>query len=109
MSDWQSQGYDPARRQQPATPPQWAQPEHRRPMPALPDETAAAMRAHREGYQQQPRASVPRKTGLTAAEMFWYVIGNIAFGAMYFAKIPSKKALSDFGMAEMTAAESFWY
>lgn len=34
---------------------------------------------------------------------------NIAFGAGYFAKIPAKKALSDFGMAEMTAAEKFWY
>jgi hypothetical protein len=36
-------------------------------------------------------------------------MGCIAFGAMYFAKIPSKKALADFGMAELTAAESFWY
>jgi hypothetical protein len=49
------------------------------------------------------------KTALTAAEQFWYVIGNIALGAMYFAKMPGKKALADFGLAEMTAAEKFWY
>ncbi len=30
-------------------------------------------------------------------------------GAMYFATIPAKKALSDFGLAEMTAAEKFWH
>jgi hypothetical protein len=36
-------------------------------------------------------------------------MGCIAFGGMYFAKIPPKKALADFGMAELTAAESFWY
>ena len=36
-------------------------------------------------------------------------MGYIAFGAMYFAKIPSKKALADFSMAGLTAAESFWY
>jgi hypothetical protein len=33
----------------------------------------------------------------------------ISFAAGYFAKIPVKKALSDFGLAEMTAAEKFWY
>ena len=27
----------------------------------------------------------------------------------YFSKIPAKKALADFGMAEMTGAEKFWY
>ena len=26
-----------------------------------------------------------------------------------FAKIPGKKAMYDFGLAEMTAAEKFWY
>ena len=36
-------------------------------------------------------------------------MGCISFGAMYFAKIPSKKALADFGMAQLTPAESFWY
>jgi hypothetical protein len=50
-----------------------------------------------------------RKTSLTAAEQFWYVLMNIGFGAGYFAKIPGKKALNDFGMVEMTAAEKFWY
>ncbi len=27
----------------------------------------------------------------------------------YFAKIPAKKALHDFGLTEMTSAEHFWY
>ena len=93
MSEWQSQGYDPAR-QRPTTSLQRQQPQYERP-----------------ARQQQPRpvAQAVRKTGLTAAESFWYVMGCIAFGAMYFAKIPSKKALADFGMIELTAAESFWY
>ena len=58
---------------------------------------------------QAPRPSALHKTSLTAAEQFWYIIGNISFGAMYLAKIPGKKALADFGLAEMTAAEKFWY
>jgi hypothetical protein len=33
----------------------------------------------------------------------------VGFGAGYFAKIPGKKALADFGMAELTTAEKFWY
>ena len=50
-----------------------------------------------------------RKVGLTAWEGIWYVIRNIAFGAGYFAKVPAKKALQDFGLVEMTDAENFWY
>jgi len=50
-----------------------------------------------------------RSVALTAAESFWYVLGNIALGAMYFAKIPAKKALADAGMAQLTGAERFWY
>ncbi len=46
---------------------------------------------------------------LTAAESFWYVLGCIAFGGMYFAKVPVKKALSEAGLAEMTGAEHVWY
>jgi hypothetical protein len=30
-------------------------------------------------------------------------------GAGYFMKIPPKKALSDYGMAQLTPAEEFWY
>src|SRR5258707_1695799 len=51
----------------------------------------------------------PRKTGLTGAEAFWYVLGCVALGATYFAKVPVKKALADYGMVTMTAAEKFWY
>jgi len=37
------------------------------------------------------------------------VLGCIAFGTAYFAKVPVKKALQDTGNAEMTGAENFWY
>jgi hypothetical protein len=106
VSGWQSDGCDPAR-QGPATPPQWQQPQYERPTP----QQQPRYEPRRDEPQLQPRpvAQAVRKTGLTAAESFWYVMGCIAFGAMYFAKIPSKKALADFGMAELTAAESFWY
>lgn len=43
----------------------------------------------------------------TSAEVFWYVLGCLAFGASYFAKIPAKKALSEYGLVERT--EKFWY
>ena len=65
--------------------------------------------ALRYGQPPQPPPQQYRKTSLTAAEQFWYALGNVPFAAMYFAKIPAKKALSDFGLAEMTAAERFWY
>lgn len=47
--------------------------------------------------------------GLTAAQQFWYVLSCIPFGAGYFAKIPAKKAMADFGLATLTGAEAFWY
>lgn len=100
---WQPQQYNLQQHQQ-----RVGQPPHdsyASPVPAVPQYAP-------QGYGQpsvQPAATPARKTGLTAAEKFWYVLGCIAFGAMYFAKIPSKKALADFGMAELTAAESFWY
>lgn len=51
-----------------------------------------------------------KKIQLTGAETFWYVVANIALGAAYFAKVPAKKALADFGMTPgLTGAESFWY
>ena len=68
-------------------------------------------------YQQQAQPLAPshrhsvRGGGLrlTAAEAFWYVLGNIALGAMYFAKVPVKKAFEEAGLAQMTAMEKFWY
>jgi hypothetical protein len=53
--------------------------------------------------------AMARTVKLTAAESFWYVLGCIGFGAMYFAKVPVKKALSEAGLARMTGAEQFWY
>jgi hypothetical protein len=46
---------------------------------------------------------------LTGAEQFWYVLQCLCFGAGYFAKIPTKKAMSERGLSTMTGAESFWY
>lgn len=45
----------------------------------------------------------------TAAEAFWYVLGCLAFGASYFAKVPAKKALSEYGLVTMTSWEQAWY
>ncbi|TGA87563.1 hypothetical protein [Streptomyces sp. MZ04] len=45
----------------------------------------------------------------TAAEGFWYVLGCIFFAASYFAKIPVKKALSEYGLVTLTGWERFWY
>lgn len=51
-----------------------------------------------------------RKIHLTAAEAFWYVLGCVAFGGAYFAKLPVKKALHDFGYGPALAGmERFWY
>lgn len=50
-----------------------------------------------------------RKTGMTAWEGIWYILQCIPFGAGYFAKIPVKKALQDYGLLEMTTWERFWY
>jgi hypothetical protein len=49
------------------------------------------------------------RVAMTAAESFWYVLGCIAMGAMYFGKVPAKKALEEVGLATMTGAERFWY
>ena len=75
---------------------QYGQPQYQQVQPYEPHQPAA-------GAQGQ------RRTGLTGAQQFWYVLQCIAFGAGYFAKIPAKKALADFGMAELTSAERFWY
>lgn len=46
----------------------------------------------------------------TAAEGFWYVVMNFAFFAAYFAKIPVKKALEEYGQVQqLTTWENIWY
>jgi hypothetical protein len=50
-----------------------------------------------------------RKTALTTWEGVWYVLMCIGFAAGYFAKVPAKRALQDFGLVKMTSAEQFWY
>lgn len=55
------------------------------------------------------RSAAVQKFALTSWERVWYTLQCVAFGAGYLAKIPAKKALSDFGLGTMTAAERFWY
>lgn len=75
-----------------------------------PYQSEGAAVAHPASHTQRPQAPARREgSPLTGAEAFWYVLGNIAFAAMYFAKVPAKKALSEVGLAEMTSAERFWY
>ena len=100
MSAWQPERYDPTQHdqrlygsQQP--PPRWD-----------------VQRYPPQGHPNPPqpyRPPQPRQPGLTAAQQFWYVLGCIPLGAAYFSKIPAKKALADFGMAQLTGAEAFWY
>lgn len=64
--------------------------------------------------QEQVPAQYPAQPsrpayGLTAAQSFWYVLSCIPFGAGYFAKIPGKKAMADYGLATLSGAEAFWY
>jgi hypothetical protein len=54
-------------------------------------------------------AAIIRTVRLTGADSFWYVLGCVWFGAMYLAKVPAKKALSEAGLGRMTGAERFWY
>lgn len=104
MSEYQPQGYDP-RQQRPATPPGW---EQQYPAPvAQRVPPNAPMHVQQQHRPVQHQASRP--DGLTAAGSFWYVLQCVAFGAGYFAKIPAKKAMQDFGMVRMTSAEQFWY
>ena len=52
---------------------------------------------------------VTRGQGLTAACWFPYLLGCLAYGASYFAKVCAKKALSDFGLAALNDTEGAWY
>ena len=110
MSGWQPKRNDPGR---PVTPPQFRDraPQHGRDgygqIPSVPQpQRPSAPRDHRPPQQAAQRA---RKTALTGAEGFWYILECIAFGAGYLCKVPVKKALQDAGMAQMTAAEQLWY
>ena len=76
--------------------PQYGQPQYQQVQPYAPQQLAVSARGQ-------------YATGLTGAQQFWYVLQCIYFGAGYFAKIPAKKALEDYGMAQLTSAEQFWY
>jgi hypothetical protein len=104
MTEWQSPQHDHGQQQRrTATPgqPQYGQQQYGQPQ-------YQQMQAY-EPHQPVASAQAQRRMGLTGAQQFWYVLQCIAFGAGYFAKIPAKKALADFGMAKLTSAEQFWY
>ena len=48
-----------------------------------------------EPHQPAAAAQGQRRTGLTGAQQFWYVLQCVACGAGYFAKLPTAKALSE--------------
>ena len=78
----------------------------------MPLSHSAALDANRPASDvssDRSRADVVRGLVLTTGERIWYVVQCIAFGAGYFAKVPTKKALSEAGLTHMTAAEQFWY
>lgn len=90
--------------------------DHRR--QALPPQDygqAQARPDYRPARYEEPQPPQGRGYGrarlytMTAAATFWYIVGNIAFGAMYFAKLPAKKAMAEAGLCDLTSAESFWY
>jgi hypothetical protein len=56
-----------------------------------------------------PMTAAMQKLGVTTWEGAGYLLQNLALGAGYFGKIPAKKAMSDFGMTELSDAEQFWY
>ncbi len=101
MAGWQSPQYDPGQQggydQTQYTPPpgQYAQPQTPPPQQyGQPAQYGQQVQPY-EQYQPAPAAVRPQKTGLTGWEQFWYVVMCVFFGAGYFAKIPTAKALSE--------------
>jgi hypothetical protein len=118
MVGWQSPQYDPGQQQRgAATPGQasgqfWQQPQPDEQPQYGQQQYGQPQYQQVQPYARQQPVAVVRKqyaVGLTGAQQVWYVLQCIAFGAGYFAKIPAKKALQDYGMAELTPAEKFWY
>jgi hypothetical protein len=103
-----AQPYDPQAHGRGAVQPAQYQPAYQRQAPS--------------GYPvQRPAAPMAKRYGLRGAEPFWYVLGCIAMGAAYLAKIPVKKAaceiLSELQLDgqgpsrsySLRGAEGFWY
>jgi hypothetical protein len=114
MAGWQSPQHDPGQQhgydqtQYTPTPGQYGQPQTPAPQQYAQPQYGQPAQPY-EQYQPAPAAARPQKTGLTGAEQFWYVLQCIYFGAGYFAKIPAKKAMADFGLTQLTGGEEFWY
>jgi hypothetical protein len=90
---------------------QYAQPQNGQPQYAQQSDGQSQYGQVQAYAPQQPPAGARRQyaTGLTSAQEVWYILQCIYFGMGYFAKIPAKKALEDYGMAQLTSTEQFWY
>ena len=91
--------------------PQYAQPQNGQPQYAQQSDGQSQYGQVQSYAPQQPPAGARRQyaTGLTSAQEVWYILQCINCGMGYFMKIPAKKALEDYGMAQLTSAEQFWY
>ena len=78
---------------------------------SVPEDSGPSRTAPIAPTESHSVAQLPRQRAfpLTGAEQFWYILHCIYFGAAYFAKIPTKKALSEAGFGHRTGAEQFWY
>jgi len=89
--------------------------------PATHDQRRYPPAAPQPGYPGLALQAAGKRYALRGAESFWYVLGCIAFGAAYFAKLPAKKAASEIfselqldgqGPSQgytLRGAETFWY
>jgi hypothetical protein len=74
-----------------------------------------------QGQRNYSQPAAGKRYSIRGAEVFWYVLGCIWFGAAYFAKLPAKKAACEIlselqldGQGPSRAyglrgAEIFWY
>ncbi|MGH3200070.1 MAG: hypothetical protein ACRDOH_07040 [Streptosporangiaceae bacterium] len=85
-----------------------------------PDQRGYPPQAPQHGHRAH-RQVTGEQYALRGAESFWYILGCIAFGAAYFAKLPGKKAACEvFSELQLDGqgpsrshslrgAETFWY
>jgi hypothetical protein len=66
-------------------------------------------RPHLVSIEGQAMNQVLGRGATTAWERIWYILGCLYFGASYLSKVPVKKALSEYGLVQLTGAEQFWY
>lgn len=85
-------------------------------MPAEPSQRTGEDSGARDAPAPSLRAALPRSPNmgsrwlvLKAAERLWEVVQCRWFEAGYVSKLPTRRALCDAGVVQMTSAENFWY